>query len=172
MPDFVSVTSRPAGSLLLAIAAANGSAISDEAYTVRDAARAVRLADERSQALFGEKAEAISRIWEIASECSDPDWDGDGAAPSSIVAALSAEAFVRALPRGLPLPEPAPEPDGSISLDWIPSRHRMLSISVGDSIRLAYAWLDGADRGRVVARFDGIVVPRLIVEAIRSVVRP
>lgn len=81
---------------------------------------------------------------------------------------LKAEAFLRALPDGLPMPEFASEPDGSISLDWIQSRTRVLSLSVGRGDRLAYAWIDGADRGHGAARFDGSSVPARILEEISA----
>ena len=101
-----------------------GSAISPEAQTVRQAARGVVNSMERSQALFGEKANAISRIWALANECSEPGWDGVGALPLHRLAIFKAVALIRVLPEGLPLPEFAPEPDGSISVDWIQSRNR------------------------------------------------
>ena len=65
----------------------------------------------------------------------------------------------------------APEPDGSISLDWIRSRSNFFSVSVGASDRLAYAWLDGTDRGHAVARFDGDSVPSRILEGIKALVQ-
>jgi hypothetical protein len=77
---------------------------------------------------------------------------------------------VRALPDGIPLPEFAPEPDGSISLDWILSRNRLFSVSIGHSSRLAFAWLDGADNGHGVARFDGQNVPPRVLEGIKCII--
>ena len=79
------------------------------------------------------------------------------------------ENFVRALPRDVALPEFAPEPDGSISLDWESSRSRRFSISIGVNNRLAYAWLDGTDRGHAVAYFDGRAIPLRILEGISAV---
>ena len=81
-----------------------------------------------------------------------------------------AESFLRALPEGVRIPEFAPEPDGSISLDWIQSRNRLFTLSVGSGNRLAYAWLDGADKGHGVARFDEENVPHLILECIKGIV--
>ena len=78
--------------------------------------------------------------------------------------------IVRALPDYLPLPEFTPEPDGSISLDWIMSRSRVFSLSAGRNSRLAYAWLDGSDKGQGVAYFDGEVVPPMVLLAIRMTV--
>jgi hypothetical protein len=100
-------------------------------------------------------AALISSLRALADECSKPDWDGNGACAIDLAALQNAEAFARALPDDVPLPECAPEPDGSISLDWIQSRERLLTLSIGGGNRLAYAWLDGSDRGNAVARFDG-----------------
>ena len=68
------------------------------------------------------------------------------------------------------LPEFSPEPDGSISLDWIMSRTRVFSISVSPRDRLAYAWLDGSDRGHGVATFDRSMIPQRILDGIDEVV--
>ena len=146
-----------------------GSASSSEAQTVRRAAGIVVNSVERSHALFGDKASAISQIWALANECAKPGWDGDGALPLNRLAAFKAISFIRALPDGVPLPEFAPEPDGSISLDWIQSRNRFFSLSVGTSNRLAYAWLDGTDKGHAVARFDEENMPPRIFEGIRTI---
>jgi len=51
----------------------------------------------------------------------------------------------------------------------MPSRYAMLSVSfAGTSNRLAYAWLDGTDRGNGVVRFDRENVPRRLMEAIAA----
>ena len=149
--------------------ARSGSAISAEAHAVQKAANIVVNSVERSHALFGHKANAISQIWTLANECSAPDWDGNGALPLVHSAVFQAAAFIRALPKGVPLPEFAPDPDGSISLDWIASRNRHFSLSVGTSDRLPYAWLDGSDRGHAVARFDGEIIPSRILEGIKAI---
>ncbi len=124
---------------------------------------------ERSVALFGPKATAISQIWQLQRECATRDWDGYGAEPVSEVAAGLAQDFIRALPDGYPLPEIAPEPDGSLSLDWISSRDRLFSVSVGKRNRLAFAWLDGSDSGHGVANFDRELVPQKILDGVRDV---
>jgi hypothetical protein len=158
------------GHLALQALAGGSSAISPEAQAVRKAASKVVESAERSQALFGRKADALSRLVALAAECADPGWDGEAAVAIDPVAVLWAERFVRALPDGMPLPEFAPEPDGSISLDWILSRNRLFSVSVGRSGRLAFAWLDGSDKGHGVARFDGQNVPQWVLEGIRGIV--
>lgn len=147
-----------------------GSAISDEARAVRKAVTEIEQSTERSMALFGEKAAALSQLAALATECAENGWDGDDAVGIDPIAVRAAERFIRALPEDLPLPEFAPDPDGSISLDWIDSRNRLFSLSIGGNNRLAYAWLDGTDKGHAVARFDGQNVPSRVLEGIESIV--
>jgi len=146
-----------------------GSAVSAEAQAVTRAASDIVRSAEDSQVLFGERAAAISRLRELADECAEHGWDGGDAYALDAEALENAEDLVRALPEDIPAPEFAPEPDGSISLDWIQSRQRLFSVSVGRSNRLAYAWLDGADTGHGVARFDGLNVPARVLAGIQSI---
>jgi hypothetical protein len=155
--------------LALQALASGGSAISHEAQAVRRAAIEVVESIERSQALFGRKADALSQLATLATECAAAGWDGESAAAIDPMALLWAERFVRTLPDGMALPEFAPEPDGSISLDWILSRTRLFSLSVGHSGRLAFAWLDGTDTGYGVAGFDGRNVPQRVLEGIKAI---
>jgi len=149
--------------------ARGGSAISSEARAAQKAATAVVESAERSQALFGEKAAALSKLTALTHECAEKGWDGYEACALDPTAVLIAEGFVRALPDSVPLPEFAPEPDGSVSLDWIHSKNRLFTMSVGTNHRLAYAWLDGADKGHAVARFDGETIPPRILQGINSI---
>ncbi|MGH8504252.1 MAG: hypothetical protein ACREVE_17690 [Gammaproteobacteria bacterium] len=157
------------GSAALNAYARPGSAISIEALKVSRAASAVVELAERSQALFDEKATAIAQLMALAHDCAEQGWDGNEACAIDPRALRNAGDFVRALPGNVPAPEFAPEPDGSISLDWIQSRHRLFSLSVGSSNLLAFAWLDGADRGHGVARFDGLSVPSRVLSGIQSI---
>lgn len=145
------------------------SAVSDEAQSLARTACALVRAAEGTQSLFGEKAKMLSQLRALANDCAQRGWDGAGAFAIDPAALQNAEDFVRALPEGIPLPECAPEPDGAISLDWIQSRHRLFSLSIGPSNRLAHAWLDGADRGHGVDRFDGVSVPERVLSLIKSI---
>jgi len=128
----------------------SGTAVSDEAVAIRKSVRAIEEKTERSFALFGRKAAAISEIWSLFAEHGHSGWDGDDAAPLSRAAAMLAVQLIRALPPDIPLPDFACEPDGSISLDWLLSRTRVFSLTAGMTDRLAYAWLDGTDRGQAL----------------------
>ncbi len=146
-----------------------GSAVSPEARAVQ--ACAVALVDrvERSDALFGSKTAVISELWGLVRSHAELGWDGGEALPADRQAIVRASAFIRALPDDVELPEVGVDPDGAVTLDWMVSRQRMLSISIaGNSDRLAYAWLDGTDRGSAVAKFDHDSVPNRLMQAIRA----
>ncbi len=149
--------------------AGGSSAVSTDAQTVRKEVSGLVAFAERSQVLFGEKADAISQLRALANECAEAGWDGGDASPLASRAIRNAENFVRTLPDGIQLPEFAPEPDGSVSMDWSQSRNRLFSVSTGTNSRLAYAWLDGADNGHGVAQFDGEKIPHLILEGIKGI---
>lgn len=144
-----------------------GSAVSGEARLVQAKAEAIVERVERSGALFGNKSRVVSELGSLAHSHSDIGWDGGKASPVSRVAIAIAVAFVRALPESGEMPEVGVDPDGAVSLDWIFSRHRMLSVSIADDTdRLAYAWVDGTDRGNAVERFDGNAIPRRLTQTI------
>ena len=145
-------------------------ATSSMAGAVRSNAVAVAKHVERSVALFGGKTEALGKLHSIAQECSAPDWDGYGAEAVNPEALHRAERLLRSLPEGFPLPEFSVEPDGAISFDWLSTRTRSFSLSIGGSDRIAYAWLDGTDRGHAVARSSSGEVPDRILEELSRIV--
>jgi hypothetical protein len=111
----------------------------------------------------------LSQVQALVKACAQSGWDATDAEPISKSAALRAADLIRALPEGSPLPELAPEPDGSISFDWIRSRSRLVSLSVGASGRLPYAWVDGGEHGHGVVVFDGKNIPTDILERVAGV---
>ncbi len=145
------------------------SAVSIEAQALSLAEISVAESMERSIALFGPKAAALSELEELMNECAQPGWDGENAAPLSGVAAIFAAQLIRVLPDDVRPPELAPETDGAISLDWIRSKNRLVSLSVGAGPRLPYAWLDGGEKGHGVALFDGERFPPRVLEVIRAI---
>ena len=144
-----------------------GSAVSGEASQVRACAETMVDRVESSDALFGGKTAVISALWGLRRSHAEAGWDGAEALPVDRHAIGLATSFIRALPDDCDLPSVGVDPDGAVTLDWLVARHRMLSISVaGDSKRLAYAWIDGTDRGNAVTRFDRDTVPNLLMQAI------
>ena len=114
--------------------------------------------------------EAQRALHETVAEASISGWDGAVAPPVPAEATARAQAFLAALPHGLPMPEFSVEPDdGSLSLEWYTGYRRVFSVSIGRSMRLPYAGLDGTDKWHGVAQFDGIIIPQRIVESIRQI---
>lgn len=150
----------------LASYARQSNAVSEEAATVAGAVRQIFNDARGSEALSGAKSKALDELAMLAEDCAAPGWDGYGALAVNQRALILAEQLISALPEGLQVPEVGAEPDGSISLDWMVSRGRVLSVSVGEGNRLAYAWLFGADREHGVIGFDGAQVPGRLIQKI------
>lgn len=169
MHDRFSVTAAGVLSVFaLASYSRQGSATSADARAVaHDIASAVRPLED-SAALFGPRAVALSELRLLAFEHRSGNWDGAGACPLSARAVERVEAFIRALPEDLPLPDFAADPDGEVSLDWMASRDRMLSLSIGPGDRVAFAWLDGSSTGHGVERFDGVSLPLRLLREIQA----
>ena len=155
-----------AGFCTLNMAALSRSAVSPEANSLRKGAVNALQHHSNSVALYGHRAAAISVLVELYNECSTPGWDGTDADPICPATLDQAVRFIQAIPEDLPMPEISAEMDGAISMDWMHSRRRRLSISVGSTDRLAYAWLDGTRKGHGVERFDQLTVPARILEEI------
>lgn len=97
-----------------------------------------------------ERARELDRVVE---ECNQPDWDGYGADPASPIAAQYAKVFLfEFYPDKWELPEIAVDPDGSISFDWMPSKHRSFSMSFSAEGSIVYAWMLGDERGSGIKR--------------------
>lgn len=104
----------------------------------------------------------------LADECKEANWDGYGAEPLDRNALELALKIVGSLPDDVPMPSFSIEPDGCVSLDWMPTRSRTFTLSAGKTDRLPYAWIDGTDCGRAVARFvNGKLPPRILDEVRR-----
>ncbi len=160
--------STTVGILLLSGYTRSGSAVSREAADVASAAAAIVAASERSEALFGRKAALLAALTQVADECALPGWDGEDALAVTPEALQRATEFIRAMPEGMTLPEISAAPDGSIVFDWALSKHRLFALSIGQTNRLAYAWLDGTDKGHGVTRFDGVTLPSRVFTGVQA----
>jgi hypothetical protein len=142
------------------------SATSDEAIQVCKAASRVLRDREGSEVLYGNKATALSRMSEVVeSLVIDDDQD---AVPAD--ALRNARQLLLALPDDLQLPQVGIDPDGAISLTWTATRDRMFSVSVSGSERLAYAWIDGSDKGHAVERFRAPSLPARFLSNLRAII--
>lgn len=169
MPEPIFSISLIAGYAAVAALSRPSSAVSREASAVRSGASSIVERAEKSVALFGPKAGAISELTCLASECTQPNWDGYGAIPLDPRTVQVAVEIIRSLPDDLPLPSFSIEPDGSVSMDWMPCRNRTFTLSVGKSGRIPYAWIEGADRGHAVAKLTGGQLPPRILQEIRRI---
>jgi hypothetical protein len=136
-----------------------GTAVSRESQVLTRSLAAVQAQHDRSVALNGPKLALMSNLAALMDEHGQPNWDSEGAAPLSPLAARQVMALIRVLPDHLPLPELTPEADGCISLDWIATRHRCLTVSVDATGSLPMAWINNGNRGHGVVMFDGSCVP-------------
>lgn len=131
------------------------SAVSESARLIQQLRGDVARCNESAQSLAGREVEFQAQLRAALHELViDEDQY-----PVTTAAVRIASRFVQALPHRLPPPQVAIDPDGAISLDWMLSRTRAFSISVDDSGRLAYAWMNGSDRGHGVVRFED-AIPR------------
>ena len=146
-----------------------GSAVSREAAAVRSNATKIIEHVESSRALFGAKSALISEMLEMAAECAMPNWDGYGAQPVDPCALMQAQEIIRSLPEDLPMPDVGIEPDGCVSLDWMPTPERTLTLSAGSTKRLPYAWVEGSERGHAVANFANGQLSSRILDEIKRI---
>ena len=96
-------------------------------------------------------------------ECSQPDWDGYGAAPADELSRKWTRKVLAAFPTRLGVPEIAFEPDGDAGLEWWRGPDRVLTVSVGRNGELRYAARLNATRVIGTGMFaDGL--PKRLVE--------
>lgn len=123
----------------------------------------------RSTAIGSDRLKLESELISLYQECRTSNWDGEGSLPVSLQTCDVALRFIRSLPTDVQMPSVSCAPDGSIEFDWMRTRGRILSVSVHNSDRLAFAWLNGNERGHGVVRFNGREIPQHLLSTIRDV---
>lgn len=113
--------------------------------------------------------DALDRLYDLAAECAEADWDGYGAEAVSQSAVERSERFIRRLPEDLPLPEISVEPDGEIALDWSPTQTQTFSVSIGTTDQMACAWVNGTEHGHVVVSSTNGEIPWRILQEIQCI---
>lgn len=144
----------------------SSSATSIEASQVCEAASRVLRGRESSMALFGVKQSALSALAAIIGDLVSDDEQE----PVANATFENARQFVLLIPDDMPMPEFGIDPDGAISLTWWVSRTRVFSVSVSASERLAYAWLDGSNKGHAVDRFRAPSLPARLLSNLQSII--
>ena len=169
MSEAILVVNPSVGYTSLLTPAQQHSAVSEEIRVIREKALGLSKHVESSRALFGPKEDALDRLYELAAECAEADWDGYGAEAVSQNAVERSAHFIRRLPEGLPLPEISVEPDGEIALDWSPTPTQTFSVSIGPADRMACAWVNGTEHGHVVAYSNNGEIPSRILQEIQRI---
>jgi hypothetical protein len=166
MLEPASLSALPCTPLALAVYAQPSSAISPEANRLSDAAERVMRERRGVQSFFGAKDILLSDLSSVVAGL-HVDEDQESVSPKAF---LNVVQFILALPNDLPNPAFGIDPDGEISVTWYVSRTRLFSASVSESERIAYAWMDGSDKGHAVDRFRAPELPARLVSALRSIV--
>ncbi|MCH7229059.1 hypothetical protein [Haloferula sp. A504] len=149
---------------------ARSSGVSDQAGFVAETARSLVARNDLTASIIGNRAEVMSELYELAGEHAQPGWDGAEAPAVSEAVLERAAELIAALPSSVPNPELAVDPDdAAIALEWSNGPHRVFSVSVGESQRMACAGIDGTDVWHNVSRFDGATVPPFVLHGIQKV---
>ena len=143
--------------------------VSDEVFIIRKKDLGVSKHIESSQALLDLKEDTLNRLYELAEECAEADWDGYDAEAVSQSAVEHSAHFIRRLPEDLLLPEISVEPDGEIALDWSPTPTQTFSVSIGTADRMACAWVNGTEHGHAVAYSNNGEIPSRILQEIQRI---
>lgn len=70
--------------------------------------------------------------------------------------------FISALPSGAKDPECGVDRDGEINLEWFGARGHLLTLSIGASGRITYAYLHGAEHERGAVEMNDRIPKRLL----------
>jgi hypothetical protein len=147
------------------------SGFSDYAKYVTHEAKTLVEKNDKSLSMIGPRGAALSDLMDLKGEHSYRGWDGAEAPPVSSVALNRARELIMSLPSSIPNPELAVDPDdGAVSLEWYAGPSRIFSVSVGLSLRMACAGIDGTDSWHGVAGFDGTKAPDFVIQSIQRII--
>ena len=105
-------------------------------------------------------------LYRIYRECSESDWDNDGANPINEQTFLEALMLLDHLPSELPLPEVIPEPTGNLAFEWYKGKSHVYVISVDGKSTIEYAGLFGRHSKTYGAEYFSGELPGLIISHI------
>ena len=115
-----------------------------------------------------ERLHTIEELAKLAEECSDANWDAQGAAAVDLKTLEHAQRLVEALPGELSDPSIGVEADGHLTLEWYRDSNHVVSVSVSPDSDLFYAALFGNSDIRGRERFRE-TVPEIVLGSIRRV---
>ncbi|MCK5296692.1 MAG: hypothetical protein KAJ75_07355 [Alphaproteobacteria bacterium] len=97
----------------------------------------------------------------IIKECSEEDWDGEGALQLNDSSVRYAKSFIENLPCGVSLPEPVPEPCGELALVWKKNGY-YIAIGIDSNAMIAYGGTTPSGTITGDLKFDGIIPKELL----------
>ena len=110
-------------------------------------------------------------LYRIYRECSESNWDSEGADPINEQTFQEALALLDELPSDLPLPEIIPEPTGNVAFEWYKGKRNVYVISVGGKSSIEYAGLFGSYTKTYGAEYFSDELPELILSHILRLFR-
>lgn len=134
------------------------SAISHEGTVVTLSLSAISVSLSRSDFFNGQRSVAMSDVIALSR-------DGIVAYP----VAYRAKQFLSSIPSSVPFPEVSADDEGFVILDWSINKDIMVSVSISDSRRIPYAYLEGTKSGSGVVTFTGTEIPLEIWQLIQRV---
>ncbi len=111
------------------------------------------------------RRELKATVRALGNQCCRAGWDGEDAAPVLPMTVEHTLRFIDALPMGYAEPDPGVDPDGEVSLSWIGDRGHRLSMSIGPTGRISYAYRIGPRRLNGTEWF-GDAIPEELVKFI------
>jgi hypothetical protein len=90
--------------------------------------------------------DALMSLFDIYKECSQENWDNQGARMVSEDAFEEAKKIINLLPSSIPMPEIVPEPTGDVGFEWRKGKGQVFVISVGGRHKIAYAGIFGGNK--------------------------
>jgi hypothetical protein len=138
-----------------------GEAYGQEARRVKDELEKVENGFEISVFYTGNAQTAIAELNALAARANEDDWDSEGGSKISPTSRCLAVKLLKKMPREWPAPEIDLDSDGDVSLQWHAGPGRRLTVSVGTSGKLSYAWMilnerGGLERNYGVAETEGV----------------
>ncbi len=113
--------------------------------------------------------ESKSLLVDIYNECSERNWDGEGASPVNFRSLKEAFMFIENLPTSVSMPSDiSVDNEGYISMEWRKRRGLIFDISFKGNNELIYAGILGTSKPRGLIYF-GKSIPREIIEKIQVV---
>lgn len=94
---------------------------------------------------------------ELYRECSQPDWDGYGAAAISQDAYEEAEKIISLLPSSIPIPEIVAEPTGDIGFEWHKEIGQVFAFSVRGNHIIIFAGIIAGNKVHGSEYFDDTI---------------